>query len=472
MRKVIAATNVAETSITIPDIVAVIDTGRVKETSYDPATSMVKLSETWTSRAACAQRRGRAGRVQEGSCYKLFTRNAEYKMRERPDPEILRVPLEQLCLSVKSMGIADVASFLASALTPPSSVAIDSALDLLTRIGAIENGELTALGKHLALIPADLRCAKLLVLGCTFGCVNACLGVAALLTARSPFLNPRDKRDEVKAIRVEFAPGQGDLLSDLKAYEAWIDKRRKLNNRDLRFWCEDNFISSQAFRDVEANRAQFLAALKEIGFLPLAYPSSSGSSSWESDSFNTHSSNDNLLRAIISASLHPNFLRIDFPSKKFAASHTGTVELDPEARTIKFFSEENSRIFVHPSSTCFDAKGWSSDVKFLSFWERVVSGEGERQRPWARGITPCNSLSMLLFGGSLTLDTLGRGIVVDNWIRLRGWARIGVLVSRLRGQLDDILERRVDDPQGDLGEHGERVLDVVRRLVERDGLDR
>ena len=319
----------------------------MKETTYDPATSMVKLSETWASRAACKQRRGRAGRVQKGICYKLFTRNAEFKMRERPDPEILRVPLEQLCLSVMSMGITDVASFLASALTPPSSGAIDSALELLTRVGAIDNGELTALGKHLALIPADLKCAKLLVLGCTFGCVNACLGVAALLTARSPFLNPRDKRDEVKKIRFDFAPGQGDLISDLRAYEAWVDKRRKLNNRDLRFWCEDNFISSQALRDVEANRAQFLTALKEIGFLPLSYPSSSDVSSWDSDSFNTHSDNNALVRSIIAASLHPHFLRIDFPSKKFAASHTGTVELDPEARTIKFFSEDNSRSFVH-----------------------------------------------------------------------------------------------------------------------------
>ena len=102
----------------------------------------------------------------------------------------------------------------------------------------------------------------------------------------------------------------------------------------------------------------------------------------------------------------------------------------------------------------------------------MTSGEGDRQRPWARGITPCNSLSVLLFGGNLTLDTLGRGVIVDNWIRMRGWARIGVLVSRLRSLLDDILERRVDDPQGDLGEQGERVLGVVRRLVERDGLDR
>ena len=122
-RKVIAATNVAETSITIPDIVAVIDTGRVKETSFDPQNNMVRLEEVWASRAACKQRRGRAGRVAAGTCYKLYTRNVEaQKMAERPEPEIRRVPLEQLCLSVKAMGVSDVPAFLASALTPPESM--------------------------------------------------------------------------------------------------------------------------------------------------------------------------------------------------------------------------------------------------------------------------------------------------------------------------------------------------------------
>ena len=102
-RKVVVATNVAETSITIEDIVAVIDCGKVKETSFDPQNNMVKLEEVWASRAACKQRRGRAGRVQAGVCYKLYTRNAEAKMAERPEPEIRCVPLEQLCLSVRAM---------------------------------------------------------------------------------------------------------------------------------------------------------------------------------------------------------------------------------------------------------------------------------------------------------------------------------------------------------------------------------
>lgn len=220
-RKVIVATNVAETSITIDDIVAVIDTGKVKETSYDPQNNMSKLSEVWASQAACKQRRGRAGRVQAGKCYKLFTRNAETKMLARPEPEIKRVPLEQLCLAVVAMGIKEVGSFLASALSPPASMAVDGAMELLKRIGALDGDDLTALGRHVSQIPADLRCGKLMVYGAMFGCLDACLTIAAILTVKSPFVSPQDKREEAKASRSKFAKNQGDLMGDLKAYETW-----------------------------------------------------------------------------------------------------------------------------------------------------------------------------------------------------------------------------------------------------------
>ena len=221
-RKVVVATNVAETSITIDDIVAVIDTGRVKETSYDPQNNMRKLEEVWASRAACKQRRGRAGRVQAGKCYKLYTRNAEMtKMAERPEPEIRRVPLEQLCLSVRAMGIKDVGSFLASALTPPESLAVDGAMHLLCRMGALDGEDLTALGKHLSMIPADLRCGKLMVFGAMFGCLDPCVSIAAILTVKSPFVSPQDKREEAKLGRGRFAGNHGDLLGDLRAFEQW-----------------------------------------------------------------------------------------------------------------------------------------------------------------------------------------------------------------------------------------------------------
>ncbi|KAL8946209.1 MAG: hypothetical protein Q9222_007366 [Ikaeria aurantiellina] len=461
-RKIIAATNVAETSITIEDIVAVIDCGKLKETSFDPANNMVKLEEVWASRAACKQRRGRAGRVRPGQCYKLFTRNAEAKMAERPEPEIKRVPLEQLSLSVKAMGVADVADFLGNALTPPESQAVDGALDLLHRMGALESGELTALGQHLSMIPVDLRCAKLMVYGATFGCFEACLTVAAILTAKSPFVSPQDKREESKAARTSFAPQHGDLICDLQACSHWEQLKSRSNYRDMRMWCEEHFLSVQTLNDISTNRSQYLSSLQDAGFVPLGYKSDIHTTTF---SLNQHNGNMALVRALIAGAFNPQLARIEFPDRKFAPSVSGTIELDPEAKTIKYFNQENGRVFVHPSSTLFDAQGFVGNALYMSYFNKMATS-----KTFIRELTPFNAFTLLLFGGPITLDTLGRGVVVDGWLKLRGWARIGVLVNRLRMMVDDVLARKIEDPSLDIS--GSEVIGVVRKLVEFDGMDR
>ena len=458
-RKVVVATNVAETSITIADILAVIDCGRVKETSFDPQNNMVKLEEVWASRAACKQRKGRAGRVQAGVCYKLYTRNAEAKMAERPEPEIKRVPLEQLCLSVRAMGIPNVSAFLASALTPPETLAVEGAVELLGRMGALDGDELTALGRHLSTIPADLRCGKLMVYGAIFGCLEACLTIAAILTVKSPFISPQSKREESKAARLSFAPSQGDLICDLRAYEEWSLRRSSSNYRDVKLWCDQNYISSRILDDISSNRSQYLSSLKEAGFLPSTYNSNSR------PSLNSQSSNTALIRALIAGAFNPQVARIDFPDKKFTPSMSGAVELDPEARTIKYFNQDNGRVFVHPSSTLFDAQGFQGGSVYLSYFNKM-----ETKKLFIRELTPFNAYSLLLFSGPVTLDTLGRGLIVDGWLRLRGWAKIGILVSRLRMMLDEVLAKKIDNPLLDLGD--DEVVAVVRKLVEFDGLDR
>ncbi|KAF2252222.1 DEAD/DEAH box helicase-like protein [Trematosphaeria pertusa] len=467
-RKIIAATNVAETSITIEDIVAVIDTGRVKETSFDPQNNMVRLAETWASRAACKQRRGRAGRVRAGECYKLYTRNAEAKMLERPDPEIRRVPLEQLSLSIKAMGVQDVPTFLASALTPPESTAVESAVRLLGQMGAIADDELTALGRHMSMIPADLRCSKLLVYGATFGCLEAALTIASVLTTRSPFISPRERdqetRDEFNRIRSSFSNNQGDLLVDLRAFEQWAAFRSKgATARELRAWCASNRLSPQTLLDIASNRSQYLSSLKEISFIPTTYSSTNPKTH---GGYNAQNGNDALIRALIAGSFNPQIARIQLPDKKFAAGISGAVELDPEAREIKYFNQENGRVFVHPSSTLFSSQTFPSNAAFMSYFNKMATS-----KIFIRELTPFNAYSLLMFAGDIRVDTLGRGLVIDEWIRLRGWARIGVLVSRLRGMLDRVLETKVQEPGKEFSEREKQVVDVVRWMVERDGLD-
>ncbi|KAI2766328.1 hypothetical protein DTO012A8_8445 [Penicillium roqueforti] len=464
-RKVIAATNVAETSITIEDVVAVIDTGRVKETSYDPKDNMVRLQEVWASQAACKQRRGRAGRVRAGICYKLYTRKAEANMAQRPDPEIRRVPLEQLCLSVKSMkGIDDVATFLANTITPPESIAVEGALSFLHRVGALDHDRLTALGRYLSMIPADLRCAKLMIYGSIFGCMEPCLTIAAMLTVKSPFVSPREKRDEANAAKATFSrPGDGDLLTDLSAYQAWSERTRAQGGYwGTQSWCAANFLSHQTLRDISSNRAQFITSLKDAGVLPIQY-SDASASAW-----NRNATNRNLIRALVAGAFQPQVAQISFPDKKFASSVTGTVEVDPDARTIKYFNQENGRVFIHPSSILFSAAGYPSAAAYLSYFTKMATS-----KVFIRDLTPFNSYSLLLFCGSIELDTVGRGLVVDGWLRLRGWARIGVLVSRLRTMLDEALTERFDNPSvvSNGSSLADRVIEAVKKLIEFNGLD-
>jgi HrpA-like RNA helicase len=503
-RKVIAATNVAETSITIEDVVAVVDTGRVKETSYDPKDNMVRLQEVWASQAACKQRRGRAGRVRAGECYKLYTRQAEAKMAPRPDPEIRRVPLEQLCLSVKSMqGINDVATFLANTITPPESVAVEGALSFLHRVGALDHDKLTALGRYLSMIPADLRCAKLMVYGTIFGCIDNCITISAILTVKSPFVSPRDRRDEADAAKASFSRGDGDLLTDLSAYQQWSDRAKAQGYWQTQSWCSANFLSHQTLRDISSNKAQFLTSLKDAGLLPVDYTSDPAG-----PRLNRNAGNRSLLRALVAGAFQPQIAQVSFPDKKFMSSVTGTVEVDPDARTIKYFNQENGRVFIHPSSLLFSAHSYPGSAAYLSYFTKMATSKvfvrdltrklcsiihhlfysppsGEN---WGRvdKVTLTNSTrsiafnaySLLLFCGSIDLDTTGRGLIVDGWLRLRGWARIGVLVSRLRMMVDEIIAARIDNPaSGSMaiekggGDIADRVIEVVKRLIEFNGLD-
>ncbi|OKL57819.1 hypothetical protein UA08_07006 [Talaromyces atroroseus] len=470
-RKVIAATNVAETSITIDDIVAVIDSGRVKETSFDTKDNVVKLQEVWASQAACKQRRGRAGRVKAGKCYKLYTRNVETNMSPRPDPEIRRVPLEQLCLSVVAMNsIQDASDFLAKTLTPPETLAVEGALSLLHSIGALDNHKLTALGRHMSMIPADLRCAKLMVYGSIFSCVDACVTIAAILIARSPFVSPREKREEAAAARASFSRGgSGDLLTDLAAYQQWSERSRSAGYWQSNAWCSENFLSHQTLREISSNRAQLLTSLKDAGILPIDYKENN-SNRWDRNTNNTA-----LLQALIAGAFNPQIAQISFPDKKFAASMAGTIELDPDARTIKYFNRENGRVFIHPSSNLFTVQNYAN-AAYVSYFSKM-----ETSKVFIRELTPFNAYSLLLFAGPIDLDTMGRGLIVDGWLHLRGWARIGVLVSRLRMMLDDVLAARIDNPgsssptssaEGVQEEsHESKVIGLVTKLVELNGLD-
>lgn len=480
-RKVIASTNIAETSITIPDAVVVIDTGRVKCVHYDAKSNNTKLVEIWASKAETKQRRGRAGRIRNGICYKLFTKNTESKMIEQPVPEIKRTKLESVYLVVKAIGVKDVHQFLELGLDPPHKDNIDNAKKILTDIGALDynRDELTTLGKYLSMLPTDLKSGKIMIFGCIFGCVESCLTLASVGVTGSPFTCKEEFRGEMKKTQQRFANENGDMFAILNAFNEY---RTLETMREKRKFCTSNYLSWLRMNDIESTRSQYLNNLKEIGFIPFDY----NFKDYRNDKLNRNNCNINMIKSIITAALYPQIARVELPDTKYAQSSGGAIALDPEFKKIKYWcrnekysrlldrgeigtiKEEiypSTRIFMHPSSSLF-----INDEKSISNPSFIVYNDSqETSKLYAYNITPTSTISILLFGGQITYDLStsvthlkSKGIVMDNWLPIRTWCKNGVLIGKLRLLLDQIIKIKLEDPQT---EEGDDVLRVIEQLV-------
>lgn len=183
-RKIILSTNIAETSITIDDVVYVIDSGKVKEKSFDAISGVCTLKSNWISQACAKQRKGRAGRCRKGICYRLFSSVRYNSMQPYQTPEILRLPLQELCLYTKHLapGNTPIAEFLDRAIEPPSNMVTRNAVQLLKTIDALDPWEdLTELGSHLLDLPVEPRLGKMLLYAVVLKCLDPVLTIVCSL---------------------------------------------------------------------------------------------------------------------------------------------------------------------------------------------------------------------------------------------------------------------------------------------------
>ncbi|KAF8492710.1 P-loop containing nucleoside triphosphate hydrolase protein [Gautieria morchelliformis] len=467
-RKIVVSTNVAETSVTIDDIVYVIDTGKVKETSYDPEGGLSRLTEIWVTQAAGRQRRGRAGRTRPGECFKLYTRKQEEDMGEFPIPEILRVPLESLSLAVKAVREdEDVKLFLGKAIDPPQSAAMEKAWAVLQELGAVdENGKLTALGRHMALLPVDLRLGKMLVLAAIFGCLDPVLTIAACLSCKPLFLSPVERREEATRARMKFMTANSDLLTDAHAYDECMKALAHGRSQALRDFCDENFISYTSVRDIASLREDLSSALLSAGLI-------SGRGAGSSTASPPHPA---LLKSIVAAGLYPRIARVTLPASavKFDKVQAGTVQRAQEAREFKILDLEpldgsgvrGQRVFLHPSSVLFGQDRWKEP--FLCYFRKTVT-----TKPFLRDATEAPVFAILLFGGAITINQVAGGLSVGGpggavRVRMKAWPRIGVLVNQLRYLLDEQLGEALEGTLDVLG-RGNVVLEAMLAMLTRGG---
>ncbi|RDL38031.1 p-loop containing nucleoside triphosphate hydrolase [Venustampulla echinocandica] len=268
-RKIVLATNIAETGITIPDVTCVVDTGKHREMRFDERRQLSRLLETFISKANAKQRRGRAGRVQEGLCFHLFTKyRHDELMADQQTPELLRLSLQDLAIRVKICKLGGVEETLSEALDPPLPKNIRRAVDALIDVRALTPGEdLTPLGIQLARLPLDVFLGKLILLGSIFKCLDAVITIAAILSSKSPFVAPFGARGQADTIRLSFRRGDSDLLTVYNAYLAW--KRVCLSNSSEFQFCRKNFLSQQTLSNIEDLKGQLVVSLVDSGFLLL-----------------------------------------------------------------------------------------------------------------------------------------------------------------------------------------------------------
>jgi len=365
IRKIVLATNIAETGITIPDVTCVIDTGKHKEMRFDERRQLSRLIESFISRANAKQRRGRAGRVQNGLCFHLFTKTRhDSLMAEQQTPEMLRLSLQDLVLRVKICKLGSIEQTMSEALDPPLPKNIRRAIDALIDVKALTTGEdLTALGRQLAKLPLDVFLGKLILLGSLFRCLDAAVTIAAIVSSKSPFSAPMGARTQADLARLAYKKGDSDLLTVYNAYCAWKRVCQHSASSEYQF-CRKNFLSPQTLSNIEDLKVQLTSSLVEAGFLVLDEAAKAALNRARFYSRQRHfvelpsicdvnNTNDLILNSVIAWSFYPKILARDGKGWRNIAN--------------------NQTVSLYPTSV---NKGVNNPPKWLSFYH-IMQGSNK-----------------------------------------------------------------------------------------------
>lgn len=338
-RKVVLATNIAETSITIDGISYVIDPGYVKQNVYNPTTGMESLVVVPCSRASADQRAGRAGRVGAGKCFRLFTKWSFYNELElNQQPEIQRVNLTSVILLLLSLGINDLLGF--EFMDPPSKESIIKSLNLLYALGALNSlGKLTKIGKKMSEFPLDPIFTKCILTSEKFGNTNDIISIIAMLNESSNlFYRPKDKQELADKRKQEFFDAKGDQFMLLKIWKQWVDTGYSVQ------WCQDYFIQYKTMKRVRNIYEQLVKLSRKIGIEFTA----------------TSKNNDDGESIMLTKCLISGFFN-------------NIVKLSPMGDCYsKVTKGNNTPCYVHPSSCVYKMK---PKPKYLLYYELVLTSK-------------------------------------------------------------------------------------------------
>ncbi|KAH9510374.1 ATP-dependent DNA/RNA helicase dhx36 [Bulinus truncatus] len=419
VRKIVLATNIAETryDITIDDVVFVIDCGKIKVKNFQPEMNLSSLDTQWVSKANAKQRRGRAGRVQPGHCFHLFTEFHYNSSQDYLPPEMLRTRLEELCLQIKLLKLGKIVPFISKAMQHPSVESITHAVETLIELNALDSNEnLLPLGYHLARLPVEPHTGKMILFGAMFCCLDPILTVAASLSFKDAFIIPMGKENLADEARKRLAgESRSDHIMLMNAFKGWEESKRNGENRS---YCWSNFLSENTLKMLLEMKKQLAQLLYSVGFLAsqeVKHPQS-----------NINSKNLALIKAVLCAGFYPNVAEIvKVPNVKSS-----------QYKTVSMLIKDHTKVMAHPKSVN------SRQTYFDSVW-------------------------MVYYYKLKTKKDKGQELVcVDDWIKFRASFSTAQLVKDLRCELDKLLSNKITHPGPTVWDNADSEGAIMNAIID------
>ncbi|KAG8529962.1 uncharacterized protein KY384_005443 [Bacidia gigantensis] len=411
-RKIVLSTNIAETSVTISDVQHVVDSGKLREKQYDQGRRITMLACTWISKSNSRQRAGRAGRVQDGNYYALFSKARYESFSAIGLPELLRSDLQKTCLDIKAYAFqTPIRDFLADAIEPPAPRNVDASVFNLQALDALtEREDITPLGRLLSSLPVDPSLGKMIVLGIIFRCLDPMLVLGAASTERPIFINPLEARIEAHRSKISFVQGSASdhiaLLNAVRQLRQWRAHHGEVGMRQM---AERHFLHANAFRSIDSTAQQIEEILVEAGMIPNTSASRRVDLQFGDPALNENSHKVPLIKALVLAGLHPNLAVCARGGRLFRTPGEKDVLVHPSS-TNDLKDDDRSKARLPHSQRPGVAAG-----TLYSYTSLTKSNDGNTL--FLRDTTRSTPLQACLFGGKLQRNEDRSNIVeIDSWL--------------------------------------------------------